>query len=45
MFHGADFNVSNDAIVALAKRKQNGVHLFNSEDLVLIKVLCREKRL
>jgi len=43
LFHGVDFDVSIDAIVALAKQKNKMV--FSSEDLVLIKVLRREIRL
>jgi len=42
MFHGVDFDVSIDAVVALAKKNKM---VFNSEDLVLITVLCQGKRL
>jgi len=35
-------DISIDAIVALAKQKQTKL-VFNTEDLVLIKVLCQVK--
>jgi len=41
-FHGIDYDVSIDAIVALGKQKQNGCLIAK---IVLIKVLREEKRL